>query len=443
MNEIEKKTDMIELKDFENRSEVASNELDSELGSEKGEFIDVDRTHAGSSFMAYLNVVCVVVGTGILGLPAALKQGGWIGLLILCLAWVMSIYTSVLLIRCLYANGTHRLHTYKEIATLAFGKIGGWIAFFFNAWILLGGPILYIVLSGQNMNQLCVGTVAEIGAVPWSIICAASVAIPFIMLKDMKDVSWISALGVIVIFIVVFVVLIMSAIDKPNQVGIHHDTVVWDMFPVALATISFSFGGNVTYPHVEAAMKKPKQWPMVVAAGLTTCAALYFIVAVSGYLVYGSAVASPVYNSLPDGVGKTIAVVVITINVLVTVPIYATSFCLDIENMYDITVERYGKVKEFIIRASIRITILVVVTVIACTVPYFDILMSLIGAFGNCTLVFIFPVIFYLKITGFRNKPIYELAWCALIFLLGIVGLIFGTMEAIKQLIAVSGNPAA
>lgn len=35
----------------------------------------------GSSFLAYFNIVCVVAGTGSLGLPYALKQGGWIGTL--------------------------------------------------------------------------------------------------------------------------------------------------------------------------------------------------------------------------------------------------------------------------------------------------------------------------------------------------------------------------
>ncbi|KAG2199101.1 hypothetical protein INT47_005105 [Mucor saturninus] len=435
MSQLEKKSSMIEIKDIDNRSIVGSIEHDFELGSERGGVVDIDRSEAGSSFMAYLNVVCVVVGTGILGLPAALKQGGWIGLLILFLSWFMSVYTSVLLIRCLYANGKTRLTTYTEIAILAFGKVGGYITFFFNAWLLLGGPVLYLVLSGANMNQLCAGTVAEIGHIQWTIICACSVAIPFILVKNMKDVAWISALGVVVIFIVVFVVLIMSAMEKPKMAPSHHDAVIWDMFPVALATIAFSFGGNVTYPHVEAAMKKPQDWTKVATLGLSTCAALYFIVAVSGYLVYGSDVASPVYNSLPTGVGQTIAIVVITINVLVTVPIYATSFSLDIENMFDITVERFGRVKEFIIRAIVRILTMVVITVIACTVPHFSTLMSLIGAFGNCTLVFIFPVVFYLKITGIRNKPIYELVWCFLIFLLGLVGLIFGTMEAIKELI--------
>ena len=58
----------------------------------------------------------------------------------------------------------------------------------------------------------------------------------------MKDVAWISALGLVAIVVTVLVVLIMSAIDKPNQVNVHHDVVIWDMFPIALSTIAFSFG---------------------------------------------------------------------------------------------------------------------------------------------------------------------------------------------------------
>lgn len=56
----------------------------------KNDFQDVDRSNAGSSKTAYYNVVCVIAGTGTLGLPFALRQGGWIGVLILFLAWFMS-----------------------------------------------------------------------------------------------------------------------------------------------------------------------------------------------------------------------------------------------------------------------------------------------------------------------------------------------------------------
>ena len=252
----------------------------------------------------------------------------------------------------------------------------------------------------------------------------------------MKEVAWMSALGAVSTLIVVFICLVCSAIDKPNQVNVHHDTVIWPQFPIALSTISFSFGGNVVYPHVEASMKRPKAWPKVVAAGLSTCAAMYFVTGLFGYLIYGDRVENPIYNSIPDGAARSVALVIITLHVLTAAPILVTSFALDVEEMLNISVERFGKVKEFLFRAAVRILTITAVGVIACVVPHFSELMSLIGAFANCVLIFVFPVVFYLKLTGIKNKSIVELTWCFLIILLGIVGLIFGTMEAIKELIA-------
>ncbi|KAI8388639.1 transmembrane amino acid transporter protein-domain-containing protein [Radiomyces spectabilis] len=395
---------------------------------------DINREHAGSAFLAFANVVCVIAGTGTLGLPAALSQGGWIGLLILFLAWTMSTYTGIILVRCLYVP-KQRLHTYKDIATTAFGVIGGWVTFFFNAWILLGAPILYMVLSGQNLSQLCRGTVGDIGDTAWIIISCAIVAVPFVIVKSMKEVAFMSAFGALATLVVVLIVLVVACIDEKNQVDVTHYPVIWDQFPVALSTISFSFGGNVVYPHVEASMKKPKQWPKVVAAGLSVCALMYFLSAVPGYYIYGTDVKSPVYNSIPDGVPKIICLVLMTVHVITAAPILVTSFALDVEEMLNITVDRFGRIWEFVLRAMLRLTVMVVIGVVACKAPYFGDLMSLIGAFANCALIFIFPVIFYFRLTGFRNKPFYEIAWCGLIVLLGLVGLIFGTIDAIKLLI--------
>ncbi|KAI9322120.1 transmembrane amino acid transporter protein-domain-containing protein [Dichotomocladium elegans] len=385
--------------------------------------------------MAYFNIVCVIAGTGTLGLPLALRQGGWIGILILFLSWFMSTYTGTILIRCLYALENRRLSSYKDIATASFGAIGGWVTFFLNAWILLGAPVLYMVLSGMNLNQLCAGTAGEIGKIPWTIISCVIVGIPFVFVKSMKEVAWMSAFGAAATAIVVLIVLVVACIDQKNLPPVHHDAVIWDQFPVALSTISFSFGGNVVYPHVEASMKHPKSWNKVVAAGLATCAGLYFLSAVPGYYIYGDTVVSPVYNSIPEGAPKIVAVVLMTVHVLMAAPILATSFSLDVEDMLSISVDRLGKVKEFICRAALRILIVVFIGVLACTVPHFDLLMSLIGSFSNCGLIFIFPVLFYWRLTGFRNKPIYEIAWCALIILLGLVGLIFGTIDAIRSLV--------
>ncbi|KAJ8656788.1 hypothetical protein O0I10_007384 [Lichtheimia ornata] len=401
----------------------------------QSEFQDVDRTHAGSSWTAYYNIVCVVAGTGTLGLPYSLRQGGWIGILILFLAWFMSTYTGVILVRCLYAKGNKRLSSYKDIATASFGPIGGWVVFFFNAWILVGAPVLYMVLAGGNLQHLCADTAGAIGDVPWTIICCAVVAIPFVFIKSMKEMAWMSAFGAGSTLAVVLIVFIVACIDKKSLPPVHHDNVIWDQFPIALATISVSFGGNAVYPHVEQSMTRPKDWPKVVSAGLATCAFMYFLTAVPCYFIYGNLAVNPIYNSIPDGVPQIIAIVLMTLHVLLAAPILLTSFALDVESMANITVERWGRVLEFIFRASFRILLICIVGVIACTVPHFDLLMSLIGSFSNCGLIFTFPVVFYLRLTGIRNKPIYELAWCALTVLLGIVGLIFGTIDSIKGLI--------
>lgn len=212
-------------------------------------------------------------------------------------------------------NGKQRLSSYKEIATSCFGVIGGWVCFFFNTWILLGAPILYMVLAGSNLQELTKGTAGEIGLVPWSIICCTVVAIPFILVKSMKEVAFMSAMGAVATLVVVIICLVMACIDLKTIPPAHHDAVIWNQFPIALSTISFSFGGNSVYPHVEASMKKPSDWPKVVVGGLSTCACLYFLSAIPGYYVYGDQVLSPVYNSISDGVPKIIAIVVMTFHV--------------------------------------------------------------------------------------------------------------------------------
>jgi amino acid permease len=150
--------------------------------------------------------------------------------------------SGIVLIRCLYYNGHTRLSSYQEVAEAAFGKIGGWISFFFTAITLLGVPILFILLSGQNLHSICKGTAGELTFPIWVIISAAIVTIPFIFFKNMKEVGFLSAFGMLATIIVVFIVLAMAIKDKPNHVDVHHDSVIWDQFPIALSSIVFSFG---------------------------------------------------------------------------------------------------------------------------------------------------------------------------------------------------------
>jgi amino acid permease len=146
------------------------------------------------------------------------------------------------LIRCLYHNGRTRLSSYQEVAESAFGPIGGWVSFFFTAVTLIGVPVLYILLAGQNLHFVCMGTAGELTFPIWVIICSAIVAVPFVLFKSMKEVGFLSAFGMLATVIVVFIVLVAAVKDKPNRTNVKHVSVIWDQFPIALSSIVFSFG---------------------------------------------------------------------------------------------------------------------------------------------------------------------------------------------------------
>ncbi|RCI00656.1 hypothetical protein CU098_009610 [Rhizopus stolonifer] len=394
----------------------------------------IDRSKQGSSFTAFFSVVCVVAGTGALGLPYALRQGGWIGLFILCLSCILSIYTGIILIRSRYYDGEKRLSSYQEVATEAFGPIGGWIAFFFTAITLIGVPVLYLLLSGLNIHNVAQGTSAELTFPIWVIICTAIVAVPFLFFKSLNEVALLSCFGMLSTVAVILIVLGVSVREASNQVDIHHDSVIWNMFPIALSSIVFSFGGNPVYAHIEAGMRRRKDWNMVVAAGLTFCVIIYFLVTVPGYYVYGITAKSPIYGSLPSGGPKTASIIIITIHLILATPILLTSFALDVEKMLKINAEHRSFVVEWVMRLLFRGSLIVVIAVIAIFVPFFGDFMSLLGAFSNSALVLIFPVLFCYKLTGIRGKPWYYYILVFLTLLLGIVGLIFGTISAIQAL---------
>ncbi|KAI8344660.1 transmembrane amino acid transporter protein-domain-containing protein [Chlamydoabsidia padenii] len=396
----------------------------------------VERQAQGSSFLAYFNVVCVVAGTGALSLPYALRQGGWIGLFILFLSWLFSSYTGVILIRCLYHNGRTRLSSYQEIAYDAFGIVGSWLAFFFTFIILLGVSVLFMMLAGSNLFAICQGTSAELTQPIWTIICCAVVAVPFVFFRSMKEVGFTSAFGALATVVTILIVLVEAIKDKKNHADVHTDPVIWDQFPIALSSIVFSFGGNPVYAHVEAGMRRPQDWNKVVIGGLTTCVAMYLLIAVPGYAIYGNQVSSPAYDSIPEGPAKIAAQIIITLHVILACPILLTSLSLDLEKMFRISSFHHSRPIEFSLRVALRMIMMVVVAVIAIKVPFFGDFLSLLGAFANCGLVLIFPVAFYLRLTGIKNKPWYELIVSFLIIVLGVVGLIFGTISAVKALVS-------
>ncbi|KAF9913872.1 hypothetical protein BX616_009403 [Lobosporangium transversale] len=429
-----------------------------EYTSEKLQEVDIESVSSGSlsdiyanaptgkatNFQAYVNVVSVLAGAGTLGLPAALRDAGWVGLVILVLACAMAIYANQKLIKCLYYDGRTRLREYPDIAHAAFGMTGRVVVAFFYNSIALGGPVLYLILTGTNIHDLASSVGSSITLKQWIMIAAAIMVVPIIVTKTMREVAFLSIFVALSTAIVVFIVMIAAIIDskdiglmtKPDGslAPIHHDIVIPRNLPLALATFAFSYGGNVIFPHVEESMKNKRAWNKIIFWGVLTVTLLYVLCSISGYAIYGDIVKSPIYQNLPGGATRTISTIIITLHVLLAIPLFLTTFNLQIENALKLESRGFSSKVEWLYRAIIRTSSMVLVTVIALFFPYFGQMMSLLGAMSDGMLTFVFPILFYLKLFGFKKTNKAELVVMILVVIIGTAGAVIGTIDAIKEL---------
>lgn len=184
---------------------------------------------------------------------------------------------------------------------------------------------------------------------------------------------------------------------------------------------------------VEGGMKEPDKFKSVLMWSMISITVMYLIAGTSGYLTYGNLSVSPVTLNLPMGITRTICNLVVTVHVILAIPILITTFSMDMERYLDFNMqsEDHG---QFLKRICLRVGIMVAIVFVSCTIPYFSDLMTLIGAVANTLLIFIFPVIFHLKLFPNVKRPLLYYILTAFILTVGIIGGSMGTLDALKAL---------
>ncbi|KAJ1955273.1 hypothetical protein GGI12_005599, partial [Dipsacomyces acuminosporus] len=311
---------------------------------------------------------------------------------------------------------------------------------FFNYLYTLGTACLYIILASQFMYQLVEPHGVTLSEKVWMVIIAVVMWLPVAVFKFLSEAALLSIFGFLTSLIVILVGTIQSfrfpySKQHPDQPRPHHSAAIGGGIPTALSSILFSFAGSVIYPHVEASMRRPRQWPMVIVAAMTFCAVAYLLIGVAGYWAYGTEVQSPLLNSIPhDGANKA-TVALVMIHVILAAPILMFSFFVEVEKQWRIQPSYLGKKKELAIRLIYRTLTVCVVCGVSVALPYFSSVLSLIGALSCGAILAIIPVVCYLKLCGWRSVPWYELIWMAIVVAIGGVACVWGSIDAIKSLI--------
>ncbi|KAK8977242.1 hypothetical protein V6N11_021328 [Hibiscus sabdariffa] len=192
----------------------------------------------GTNFLrTCFNGLNALSGVGILSIPYALAQGGWLSSVFLFLVAFLCWYTGLLLRRCMDAHPL--IKTYPDIGEHAFGYKGRVIVSVFLYVELYLVAVEFLILEGDNMDKLFPNMAFKvagmtIGGKQAFVILTSLVVLPTTWLKSLGLLAYFSAGGVLASFIIVICIFWIGAVDKVgfNESGV---TLNWSGIPIAIS----------------------------------------------------------------------------------------------------------------------------------------------------------------------------------------------------------------
>ncbi|XP_071731065.1 amino acid transporter AVT1I-like [Rutidosis leptorrhynchoides] len=372
-------------------------------------------------------------GIGILSVPYALASGGWLSLILLIVIASSTFYTGLLIKRCMDADET--IKSYPDIGDRAFGKTGRMlvsISMNVELYLVATG---FIILEGDNLSNLFAdidfniyGT--RIGAKSGFMVLVAIVILPTIWSDNMSILSYVSATGVLASVIIVGSILWAGAFDG---IGFHEKgkVVNWSGVPSAISLYAFCYCAHPVFPTLYTSMRNRRQFSKVLFVCFTICTITYSLMAVIGYLMFGSNLESQITLNLPtNNISSRIAIWTTLITPIAKYALMLTPIVNAIEAQFQSS--HNIKMNRFLIRTILMISTVVV----ALSIPSFGYLMSLVGALLSSTASITIPCLCYLKISGIYRKIGIELVFIGLVVLIGLIVTVVGTYVSLVDIIS-------
>ncbi|KAJ2140061.1 hypothetical protein GGH17_000080 [Coemansia sp. RSA 788] len=155
--------------------------------------------------------------------------------------------------------------------------------------------------------------------------------------------------------------------------------------------------------------------------------------AATGYWAYGDQTLSPITQNFPKLWPTTLANISMTIHVLLAGPLYLVQMSLEIEGGLGIS-QKKPRI-ERLWRLGIRIASALVILAVSEAIPFFDDVISLVGALTNPVLIYLAPISCYVKLKGWRNCSKMSLVGLTLLLAFGMAVSAFGLVQTIFDII--------
>ncbi|XP_043925345.1 proton-coupled amino acid transporter 1-like isoform X2 [Protopterus annectens] len=404
------------------------------------------------------------IGTGLLGLPLAVKNAGLVlGPISLLVMGIVAVHCMNLLVKCAHYLSQRMRKSFLDYGdTMMFGLQqtpvswlqthslwGRRLVDFFLIVTQLGFCCVYFVFLAENIKQVveaangttnnCHSNVTVVMTNSMDSRLYMLSCLPFFILlvfiRNLKCLSYFSMAANIAMLVSLIIIYQYIIPTIPDPRGLPY-LAGWKTYPLFFGTAIFAFEGIGVILPLENKMKKPKQFPFVLYLGMAIVTLLYLSLGTLGYLRFGEHIQASITLNLPNCWFYQSVKLLYSFGIFIT---YALQFYVPAEILIPFVVSRVPERWTLCVDLATRAAMVCITCVLAVLIPRLDIVISLVGSVSSSALALIIPPL--LEIATFYGEGLsgWAIAKDILISLFGIIGFVVGTYVSIWELV----SPAA
>uniref|UniRef100_K7GB53 Solute carrier family 36 member 1 n=1 Tax=Pelodiscus sinensis TaxID=13735 RepID=K7GB53_PELSI len=410
-------------------------------------------------FQTLIHLVKGNIGTGLLGLPLAVKNAGIVlGPLSLLVMGIAAVHCMSLLVKCAH----HFCHKYQR-PFVDYGDAvmygleatpstwlrshaiwGRYVVGFFLILTQLGFCCVYFVFLADNLKQVisaansttndCYSNkTIELAPAMDSRLFILSL-LPFLVLlvyiQNLKFLSIFSMVANLVMLCSLVMInwYIFTGIPDPSHLPL---VAGWKTYPLFFGTAIFAFEGIGVVLPLENKMKNPRQFPTILYVGMALVTVLYISLGVLGYLRFGADIQASITLNLPNCWLYQSVKLLYSIGIFFT---FALQFYVPAEIILPVAISQVPERWALWLNLLLRTCLVCVTCLLAILIPRLDIVISLVGSVSSSALALIIPPL--LEIATYSSEGIHPVtvAKDLLISILGFAGFVVGTYESLWAL---------
>ncbi|XP_019739616.1 proton-coupled amino acid transporter 1 isoform X2 [Hippocampus comes] len=420
-------------------------------------------THTGTSFcQTLIHLLKGNIGTGLLGLPLAVKNAGLVlgPVSLLCMG-LIALHCMRVLVDCshyLSAKMNRPSLTYGEAVQYSMENVSWlrrhshWGKRTVNLFLIitqLGFCCVYFVFLSDNVKQVVEAANATTFNCQVDGGNQTQVLVPsfdsrlymlcflpaFILLVFTPNLKYLAPLSLIanlvmatslVLIYFYSITHIKYPIDLP-LVGQAKD------YPLFFGTAIFAFEGIGVVLPLENKMHRPQSFPLVLYLGMGIVTFLYISLGTIGYMCFGADIGGSITLNLPNCWTYQAVKLLYCFGIFIT---FALQFYVPAEILIPSAVARVSEHWERAVDLVLRAVLVIFTCTLAILIPELDLVISLVGSVSSSFLALIFPPI--LQVLTFHGEGLSpaSLAKNLVISFVGLVGFLAGTYVAIEQIVA-------